>query len=60
MQLGILPILGIIFVTLKLLDVITWSWLWVTAPFWGAFVLWIIIFGLAAWFINKYFNHECK
>ena len=53
MQLGILPILGIIFVTLKLLDVIAWSWLWVTAPFWGAFVLWIIIFGLAAWFINK-------
>lgn len=53
MQLGILPILGIIFVTLKLLDVIAWSWLWVTAPFWGAFVLWILIFIVAAWVISK-------
>lgn len=31
----IFPILGLIFVTLKLTDHIDWSWWWVTAPFWG-------------------------
>jgi hypothetical protein len=30
----IFGILGLIFVTLKLCDVIDWSWVWVTAPFW--------------------------
>jgi hypothetical protein len=39
MQLGVLSILGIAFVILKLTGVIAWSWLWVTAPFWGGFVL---------------------
>lgn len=53
MQLGILPILGIIFVTLKLLDVIAWSWLWVTAPFWGALLFWVILFVVAAVAISK-------
>lgn len=32
-------VLGIVFVTLKLCHVIDWSWWWVTAPFWGGFVL---------------------
>lgn len=27
--------LGIVFVTLKLMHYIDWSWWWVTAPFWG-------------------------
>lgn len=25
--------LGLIFIVLKLLDIITWSWLWVLSPF---------------------------
>jgi hypothetical protein len=29
-----LPILALIFITLKLLGVIAWSWLWVLAPIW--------------------------
>lgn len=35
---SILGLLGVVFVTLKLLGitaVATWSWWWVTAPFWG-------------------------
>ena len=35
---SILGLLGTVFVTLKLLGitaVATWSWWWVTAPFWG-------------------------
>ena len=32
--LGIGDVLGIIFIVLKLLNVIDWSWWWVLAPFW--------------------------
>lgn len=31
----VLPLLGLIFVTLKLLGEIDWSWWWVTLPFWA-------------------------
>ncbi len=31
--------LGTAFVVLKLCDVIDWSWVWVTIPFWGIFAL---------------------
>lgn len=43
---GVLGVLGCIFVTLKLLavdPVASWSWWWVTAPFWGGFALAIIV-----------------
>lgn len=40
---GVLGMLGIVFVVLKLCKVITWSWWWVTVPFWGGFVLLIAI-----------------
>jgi phosphoglycerol transferase MdoB-like AlkP superfamily enzyme len=36
---GVLGLLGVAFVVLKLTHVIDWSWWWVTAPFWGGFVL---------------------
>lgn len=32
---GIVGLLGVVFVTLKLCHVINWSWWWVTLPFWG-------------------------
>jgi len=32
---GVIDLLGVVFVTLKLVGVIDWSWWWVTAPFWG-------------------------
>ena len=44
MQVGVLGILGCIFVTLKLCDVIDWSWWLVTIPFWGGIVLGLMIF----------------
>lgn len=47
MQAGVLGILGCIFVTLKLCDVIDWSWWLVTLPFWGGVVLGLIIFLVA-------------
>ena len=36
---GFLSLLGIVFITLKLCNVITWSWWWVTAPLWGGLAL---------------------
>lgn len=40
-------LLAILFITLKLLKVITWSWLWVLAPLWVP-AAGLILFGLAA------------
>ena len=39
---GTLSLLGVVFVTLKLCNVITWSWWWVTLPFWGGAAIFII------------------
>lgn len=32
-------LLGLLFLALKLTNQIDWSWWWVTAPFWAAFLL---------------------
>ena len=32
---GFLGLLAIVFITLKLCNVINWSWWWVTSPLWG-------------------------
>ena len=40
---GVLGLLGVVFVTLKLCGVIDWSWWWVTLPFWGGFALLLLI-----------------
>lgn len=49
MKLGLLSVLGTIFVTLKLIGTITWSWWWVLLPFYGPFILvmLLVIAGLA-------------
>lgn len=45
---SILGILGIVFIALKLLGYISWSWWWVTAPFWTpiAFAVGLLIFAI--------------
>lgn len=45
----ILPMLFVLFVGLKLMGYITWSWWLVTAPLWGA----IIVGGLISYFAMK-------
>jgi len=40
----IFGILGLIFITLKLTGHITWSWLWVLAPFWIPISIGLLIF----------------
>lgn len=36
-------LLQIVFIVLKLIDKIDWSWWWVLAPIWGTFVLYLAI-----------------
>jgi hypothetical protein len=49
---SVVALLGVLFVGLKLTGHITWSWWWVTLPFWGGFA--IILFVIIILFIiNK-------
>ncbi len=42
-SIGFLQILTIVFIVLKLLGKITWSWWWVLAPLWGPFAIGLFI-----------------
>ena len=50
---GFFGALTIVFIILKLLDKIDWSWWWVLAPIWipSAVGLFILICGLFVWLI---------
>lgn len=49
----IIGFLGVLFVGLKLAHVIEWSWLWVTAPFWGLFLFYFLASVLGVLVIKK-------
>lgn len=53
---GFFTTLGLVFIVLKLLDIITWSWLWVLSPFWIPFVIGIILVILSIIFGKKLFT----
>lgn len=46
---GFTDILTIVFITLKLCGVITWSWLWVLSPVWITWVVLLIIMIVIIW-----------
>lgn len=48
--LGVCDILGIVFIVLKLVGVISWSWWWVLAPFWIPFAIAILCVIILAFF----------
>lgn len=50
--LGLGTVLFLIFLVLKLCNVITWSWWWVTSPFWISAILYVLI--LVGLFIYYY------
>lgn len=52
---GFAGLLTIVFITLKLTHVITWSWWWVLSPLWisiGLFVFFLLII-LVAWLFTR-------
>ena len=48
---GFTGLLTVLFVGLKLTNVIAWSWVWVLSPIWISFLLLIIFLSIAAIFI---------
>lgn len=44
--LGIVSVLTIIFIVLKLLGVIQWSWIWVLLPIWISAVIVVAVFSV--------------
>jgi len=42
--LGLFDVIGIVFIILKLIGQIDWSWVWVLSPFWIQILLVIVIF----------------
>lgn len=50
---GFLGLLGIVFIILKLTDVIDWSWWWVTLPLWGGAALGLSVFVLVLLWIGS-------
>lgn len=39
---GFCGLLTVAFIVLRLLGVITWSWIWIVAPLWVPAVLWVM------------------
>lgn len=54
---GTTGLLGVAFVVLRLCGVIDWPWIWVTAPFWGIFVLAFVMYTIDA-LIHRGRNHN--
>ena len=40
---GFVGLLTIVFITLKLTGYINWSWVWVLAPLWISFIVFLIV-----------------
>lgn len=43
---GFLGILTLIFITLKLCNVIAWSWVWVLSPLWIGAIILVVFFAV--------------
>ena len=52
-----LGLLTVVFITLKLCGVITWSWWWVLSPLWISaglgLVVWIVLIIVGLFFVGK-------
>lgn len=51
---GFCGLLTIAFIVLKLCRVIAWSWVWVLAPLWISWALWLVLVIIAV--VIQYFN----
>ena len=52
-----LGLLTVVFITLKLCGIITWSWWWVLSPLWISaglgLVVWIVLIIIGLFFVGK-------
>ena len=52
--LGLASVLTIVFVVLKLVGVINWSWVWVLSPIWISFILGaLILVGVILYWVHE-------
>ncbi len=45
-RLGIISFLTVLFVVLKVADIISWPWIWVFSPVWISAICAVVIFGI--------------
>lgn len=50
---GFIGLLQLIFITLKLVGVINWGWLWVLSPIWISLVIVVICLIIMFWGIKR-------
>lgn len=50
---GVIGLLGVVFVTLKLTGYIDWSWWYVTMPFWGSLVVGLLFLSIWVFIFHK-------
>ena len=50
---GFCGALAILFIALKLLGYITWSWVWVLAPIWIPLIIVILFLSIFTWAVIK-------
>lgn len=55
-MIGILPLTTLVFIVLRLLGIISWSWWWVLAPTWAPAALWLLC--VAGLFVLKIFQKK--
>ena len=59
MKVGVIGLLGILFVALKLLGYITWSWWLVLLPFYGGLAV-VTFIGLVFFIFHYFFGGNSK
>lgn len=52
MQVGFFGILGVVFIVLKLMEIISWSWSWVLLPLYGGLLVTLFFMALL-YFVTK-------
>ena len=58
---GFLSLLTILFIALKLLGIITWSWWWVLAPLWIPWsIALLVLLGFGIWILNDEIKRNSK
>lgn len=53
MKIGFTGLLTIVFIILKLVGAIDWSWWWVLSPIWIVLIIWLLILRLFWWLASK-------
>lgn len=50
---GFTGLLTIVFIVLKLVGIIQWSWVWVLAPIWITAIIVVVILMFVVWLLNR-------